>query len=105
MITFANDPRQFRRYVKLNADRTVAATTDVVAGIDPVDHLNSVYVDVTHVEDTDLHTLTFDPQVVTAPATPVRAQELEQAVTLEVDAPPPVETPVEKPVIDSEAPS
>jgi hypothetical protein len=74
-----HDKREFRRYVKLNDDGTVAAIVDVAAGLPPpTDSVRSVYVDITDFKGVDLHTLAVHPDFVTDHAAATYAAEIAQ---------------------------
>lgn len=64
-LTDPHDPRVFRRYVKLNADGTVAGIVDVEVSQTPTDVAKSVYVDVTEHAGQNLDTLKLSADLVT----------------------------------------
>lgn len=62
MITDPHDPREFRRYVQLSPDGTVASVHDYAASVEaPL----PTAIEVTDLAPTDFGTLAIDPQLVT----------------------------------------
>ena len=63
MITDPHDPRQFRRYVTVNVDGSIAAVHDFDASVEsPL----PLAVEVTDVAPTDFTNITIDPIIATA---------------------------------------
>jgi hypothetical protein len=83
VIRYKNDTRQFRTFVKLNPDGSVAATMDLAADIYPED-ATATYLDVTAQAPADFHAVAINMTALnqlaqTTPGVPVTLNALTAA--------------------------